>query len=280
MGMYKKAKALGRKAVQAVKKRYQAKPGGRKSTGGVRVAKMAKDIMYLKSVLNPEKKRIEYKGFTQNPETPTINSLQVGQINGNGDGGFFEDITPLIAQGVTASTRNGASVKLHSSIWHFQFVQQSATLCKTKLMVEIWAIEKEPYAPSTFTWRNEHWLPNPFITGGGDVRDYNTQVNPDNYMKGRCIARRRIVIPTDSLGNEKLVTDLKIPINYNKGKGRHIRYAKDTNVVEHGQMYLVIRADRGNLSNVNNSTLVGVPDLVVNTGVNFNYNVMHYYYDN
>jgi len=106
----------------------------------------------------------------------------------------------------------------------------------------------------------------------------NCQMNPDNYMKSRCIARRTFSVQTDSLGSEKLVTDVKIPIKYNKGQGKHIRYDKNsTTVVANGQMYLVIRTDRGNIGAI--STL-NVPDVNVNTGLLFQYNRTDFYYDN
>lgn len=269
MTLYRKARQLVRKTGQLAKKRYAAKSGGRKSTGGIRVMKMAKDIMYLKSVLNPEKK--VYNAYQLDK--------QVGQINVNSDGRYFEDVTPVPSQGVTIGTRNGASIKLHSSVWHMQFVQQSATISNMKVCVEIWAIEKEPYGSGSFTWFNEHWKPNPFISGV-DVRDYNSSINPDNFMKGKCIARRKFVMAADQLGTEKYVKDIKIPLLYNKGQGRHIRYAADTTNVEHGQLYLVVRTDRGNMGATASTLISNVPEVAPNTGLNFSYNVMNYFYDN
>lgn len=268
MGVYKKMKSMGRKAARMVKKRYMAKPGGRKSTGGVRVAKMAKDILYLKSVLNPEKKR-----DTQ------IGASSVAQVNANTDGRYFAEMTPIISQGVTTFTRNGASIKLHSSIYHFQFVQQLNTINPIKLVLELFHITEEPYAPASFNFFTERFNPNPFIGSGTEVRDYNSQINPDNYMKGRCIARRYLTLKSDQVSNNRNTLDLKLPIKYNNGQGIHIRYDKNTNTVEHGQLYLMIRADRGNFAGTP-STLDGAPDTAVFTGVDFRFNRTDYFYDN
>lgn len=262
MGLYKKGKSMLRRAGAAAKKRYMAKPGGRKSTGGVRVAKMAKDIMYLKSVLNPEKKRYTY----------TEANLLVGQVNGNADGLFNRDVTPVMNQGVTYDTRNGASIKLHSSIYHFQLAQQAGAVGKIKAMIEIWEVKGDPL--TGFTFSNEHWDPNTF-TG---VRDFNCQINPDHYMKARCLARRSISVAADQTTGEKLLTDVKIPLLYNKGQGKHIRYEKDSNTVASGQMYLIIRCDRGNIATTPSG--LNVPDVGINTGLIFNYNRVDYYYDN
>lgn len=265
MGLYKKGRSMLRKAGAALKKRYKAKPGGRKSTGGVRVAKMAKDIMYLKSVLNPEKKRDSY----------VILNKPVGQVNGNTDGAYFADITPVISQGVTAGTRNGASVKLHSAMYHFQFTQGVGTIANIRGVIEIWEIKGEPYGASLFTYFDEHWEANPF-TG---VRDINAQTNPDNFMKGRCIARKYFRVIADQTSGVKTLTDVKMPISYNKGQGKHLRYNRDTNTIEHGQMYMVIRTDRGNISGSSVSTL-NVPDVNINTGLLMQYNCTNYFYDN
>lgn len=267
MGLQRLGRKVYNKGRKAAKKRYVAKSGGRQSTGGYRVGKMAKDIMYLKSVLNPEKKR-----STSSQTTP----LLIGQVNGNDDGGHFSDVTPLLFQGVGTADRTGASVKLHSSIWNFQFKQQVGVVADIKLSLEIWAIDKEPYAPATFTFRNEHYDPNSFIALA-EIRDYNCQVNPDNFMKGKCIARRRLTIKEDSVGSQSNLTHVKIPILYNKGQGRHIRYRKDTNVLESGQLYLLIRMDRGNIGAPSTIT---VPDVNINTGLEMMYNRVDYFYDN
>lgn len=265
MGVFKRTNRLMKKGMKALKKRYGAKAGGRKATGGFRVAKLARDVMYLKSVLNPEKKR--YLALTQ--------EALIGQVNGNTDGGYYADVTPTPIQGVAFDQRNGASIKLHSSMWHFQFVQQVGVICDIKLCIEIFRIEGEPY--TGFTFRNERYLNNFFITGA-DIRDYNTQINPDNFMKGKLVARRYIKLKEDATGSTKNILDLKIPILYNKGQGHHVRFNRDTQTVEHGQLVMVIRADRGNIGAV--STLTGIPDVGLNTGVSMSYNRTDFYYDN
>lgn len=268
MGIYRTVRRAVRKTGQAIKKRYGAKAGGRQHTGGVRVKKMARDISWLKSVLNPEKKR-----DTQ------IGAGSVAQVNINTDGRYFAEMTPIISQGVLTYQRNGAGIKLHSSVYHFQFTQQVHNINTLKLCLELFHITEEPYAPSTFTFFNERFNPNPFIGTGTECRDYNSQINPDNYMKGKCICRRWITVLADQTGSVKNITDVKLPIRYNKGQGMHIRYDKNTDTLQHGQIYLSIRADRGNMG-ASNSTLDGPPDLGLLTGLDFRFNRTDYFYDN
>lgn len=255
---------MARKGVKKLKKRYTAKPGGRKFTSGVRVGKMAKDIMYLKSVLNPEKKRFEVN---------TSEGVPIGQVNGNTDGGYLFDATPTPTQGVTYNTRNGASIKLHSSMYHFQFTQQTNASSDIKVIIEFYAVKGDSY--TGFNFRTERFLPNPFTNG--DIRDFNSQTNPDNFMKAVCIGRRKLTIKADQIAGQRNVTDVKMPLLYNRGKGHHVRYNRDTQTVEHGQIYLMIRVDRGNIGAV--STLQ-VPDVGVSSGLSMLWNKCDYYYDN
>lgn len=274
MGIYRNIRKAVRKTGQAVKRRYGAKAGGRKSTGGVRVMKMAKDIMYLKSVLNPEKKRTEESNINIDP----FGEIPLGQVNANNDGAFVRDITPFLTSGTGYNQRNGASVKLHSSIWNMQFNQQANTINTIRGILEIWAITDDPYS-NVETFRREKYQLNPFVTPSGSApRDLHCQYNPDNYMKGRCIAKRRFSVVADQLTGQKSLTNLKIPIKYNKGQGHHLRWDKDSTTLLNGQLIMVIRCDRGNMGTI--STLTGVQDVATLTGLTFQYSVQHYYYDN
>lgn len=261
--MYAKARKFVKRGAKQLRKRYTAKPGGRKATGGVRVGKMAKDILYLKSVLNPEKKRFE----TQDAD------IILGQVNGINDGYLFRDMTPAPPQGTGYADRTGASIKLHSSMYHFQFIQQANARCRIRGVIEIYEVLGDPQPG--FTFPTERFLANPF-TG---VRDMNCHTNPDNFMKGRCIARRNFSVQTDQLGGESLTTDVKIPMKYNKGQGKHIRWDKNTSTLANGQLLLIIRVDRGNCNPVTVATNP-VPDIGVSTGIVCSFNRTDYFYDN
>lgn len=261
--MYGKARKFVKRGAKAMRKRYTAKPGGRKATGGVRVAKMAKDILYLKSVLNPEKKRLGI----------SVSNQAIGQCNGNTDGAYVSDVTPIVSVGSGSYQRTGASIKLHSSIWHFQFTQGVGTIAKVRGIIEIYEVVGDPY--TGFAFFNERFDTNPF-TG---VRDMNCQLNPDNFMKVRCLATRKFQVESDATSGVKLLTDIKIPMKYNKGQGKHIRYDGSSDNIANGQMYIVIRTDRGNISSTTVSTL-NVPDVNINTGLLMQWNRTDYYYDN
>lgn len=267
MAGYKRGKGgLVKRAKRAVKKRYTSK------RGGVKVGKMAKDIMYLKSVLNPEKKRIGGNSLADG------GALVVGQVNGNADGYFSMSGHPVMSQGTGVGERTGSSIKLHSSIWQFNFTQQTSASVPQKLILEIWQITDQAYS-SASTFFTTKWDVNPFV-GTPFVRDYNAQYDPDYYTMGKCIARRYITVKEDSVSGQKQQTCIKVPIKYNKGQGHHVRYVGDTNAVASGQLIMIIRSNRGNCSTATACTMTGVTDVSINTGTEIQYNVVHYYYDN
>lgn len=263
-----------KKGYKQIKKRYTAKKGGRKASGGVRVGKLVKDMLWVKSVLNPEKKRIEYsyKG--------TVGQLD--PVATNQRGWLVADITPTPNEGVGYMQRTGASIKLHSSYWHFQFIQMSDCVSTVKGEIYIVKIVGASYASGTLIsqFANNMFQTNPFINGAA-VADYNSSLNPDYFGTYRIIKRKRFIVKSDNTTSEKQLTDVRIPLKYNRGQGHHIRFDKDTNNLMDGQLMMVIVLDRGN----NNTTIgavgfSGVADAGTNTGLYIAYNRQDYYYDN
>lgn len=261
--MYKKAKKIVK---TAAKKRYKTK------TGGMRTKQLVKDVMYLKSVLNPEKKR-----FTNN-SLADGGSLRVGQTNGLVDGVYTMTAHPIIPQGITSGTRNGASVKLHSSIWHLKLNGQTNQINAIRGIIEIWSITDQTYATNVDFLQAKYDL-NPFI-GAPGVRDTNSQYDPDFYTMGKCLARRRFTVRNDDVNGQNNSVDMMIPIKYNKGQGHHLRYAADSTTLTSGQLVMIIRCNRGNCSASTVSTMTGILETAVLTGIDLQYNVIHYYYDN
>lgn len=251
-----------RKGRKVVKKRYIKK-------GNLNTKQLVKDVMYLKSVLNPEKKRylINY-----------TSDLAVGQVNVNAAGLYVTDITPIPAVGTGYNNRNGASIKLHSTHFAFMMKQQSSTLNKVKVRIEIWLIKGNPYA-SAASFPADHYLANSFITGASIV-DYNSDPDPDDFNKARLIRTFHTAVPNDQVTQTQIKL-FKGGIKYNNGQGHHVRFDLNTTTIEQGQLIMIIFADNGNVDSTNASTLGGgVPITSANTGITMNYNITHYYYDN
>lgn len=255
---------VARKGARMAKKRYTTKKGG------VRIGKIAKDVAWLKGVLNPEK-----KNFTFNN---TANNL-VGCFNGNtvGGGYFSLDITPTPSQGVTETGRSGNSIKLHSSYIQLQFSQMSACVQPIRFRVILLAIKGIPYS-SASTYPTVLFNANPFLSGFA-VYDYNSTYEQSFLPNQRIICDRKYLLPANEAGTQTMIKDVKIPLRY---KNHHIKYLADgSTTVTHGQIYMIVVADNGNCST--STAVTGQTNAIytaINTGMKLNYNIIHYYYDN
>lgn len=252
----KYAKRAYKKAVKGAYRRY-ANPAG--------LTQLISDVKLLKSMVNAEKKRYTVTGQNQT----------VGQINVSSTGYHSLDITPVPQQGTTSITRNGNSIRLHSSYMQFQFIQQSATSTDIKGEIMIVAIAGDNIS-SVPTYFNQLFLGNPFVTGGFCV-DYNSSINPDFYKTCKIVARKRFYIKEDQLSSQVIQKSVKLPLKY---ADHHVRFQADgNNVPASGQLFMIIRCDAGNCG-ASPSTLTGLVTQVANTGLTVSYNILHYFYDN
>lgn len=245
------ARAAGR----ALKKRYV-------SRGGLRVGRIAKDVQFLKSIINAEKKRVVFS---------TTTSL-VGQVSGNSTGAYSVDMTPIPAEGVTLSTRNGSSIKLSSTWFRFQFYGMANTAQKIKGKIWIVQVMGTPQTASTA-------LGQMFNTSMSGVIDYNSNFDPDYRGQYKILRCKPFTIQSDSVSGLTQIQDVTFGIRYNRGKGHHVRYNDDTTTLSNGQLLIFITADSGNTNGVTASTQP-VPITGVNTGLVFNQYHINYYFDN
>lgn len=253
-----------RKVKAAAKARYVTKTGK-----GLRVNQIVKDVAYLKSVLNPEKKRFNLSSGSNN----------IAQLNGaTGQGAFIADITPIPAQGSSSITRNGNSIKLHSTWMRYQFSQQSATTQPIKIQM-LW-IKTFGATQSGSTFLANAFVQNPFVLNGGSpaIIDINSDMNPDYMKQYRILRKKTFTLPVDQYSGVTQIKTFGIGLKY---RNHHVRFAADASTtVTEGQIFLVVLCDSGNLNGATASTLTNVPVSAVNTGATMSLNLEHYYYDN
>jgi hypothetical protein len=91
---FKRMKAIARKVGRVVKKRYFKGKG----YGNPKLGRMTKDIMFLKGIVNAEKKRITISQTAQ---------IGPAQVFANSNGNIVTDITPIPVQNSTFTGRNG-----------------------------------------------------------------------------------------------------------------------------------------------------------------------------
>lgn len=254
----KMVKKAGRKVGQALTTRYA-------KGGKVNMGRVIRDVALVKRMLNAEKKFL------------AVNLLgQVfGQTLGNTAGFHSNDITPIPAIGSGSYQRNGQSIKICSFHMTAQVIQQSAATQGVNYKMFIYKIAGDP-EPTPATFVNEQWATNQFVGGGGQIVDYNSQINPNRFAEAKLIYFKSFrIAPDNNTGQTGFKT-----LNLGGKIQHHIRYDGDSQNITQGQLILVILADSGNCSPVVSSTLSNIPVQAVNTGCTLNYNIRWYYYDN
>lgn len=257
MAFKKYVKKVARKVGRRIRKRYT-------KNGKANISRIVKDVSYLKSVLNPEKKRY----------TLTALGQILGQVFYNASGYYIADITPTPAQGITNATRNGSSIKLHSSFMQMQFYGQSATTASCRIACYIIEVKGSPDgsfgASSMFNYNN-------FVGGGATVYDYNSSLNPDLFGEYKILAKKTFKYAPDQFSGQQVVMTKKIGMRY---KNHHVRWNGNGSTLSGGQIIMILMADTGNSSTANASTLTNIAQTAVSTGLIFNYDMVHYFYDN
>lgn len=229
-----------------------------------------RDVKYLKSVLNPEKKK--QSGF--------FTDITVGQCSTNTQGWFCSDITPSPPQSVSVAGRTGNSIKLHATHLKYQFQAQSSgngSPIRFKVMV----VKTKGTPVSTGTpYMTSMFSPNTFITLGGvnaGIIDYNSDRREDTFKQFQVIRSKTVSLkPNNHTGQIQHVTGA-IGIKY---KSHHVKFATDSSAARsEGQIVLIIVADNGNIGGTT-STLEGTQAIGPNTGANVQMDISTWYYDN
>ena len=168
----------------------------------------------LKSVINSEVKRT-------GDGARMVQSF-VGQILGTSSGHYIDDLSPsFIAQGNNYDQRSGNSIKLKSFMITGQLVQQSAANQKIRVSVEMWMRKRDTVGTAAAIL--EIYQPNPFVTGGSPVIDFNSQREPDYYSDWVCLRKKQVTVVSDTVSPQvNQVVNWKMPISF--GQGIHVRW--------------------------------------------------------
>lgn len=228
--------------------------------GQLSSSRLVKDVAMLKKMINAEKK--EGPNLTMTPS--------VGQCNGTNYGHYIADITPIISQGVTGTTRNGVSVKLHSFCLKGQILQQSANHYQGKLLFEIYVNKGNLVTPDIA----QLYGVNPL----NGLYDINSPRALDTFKGFYKLCSRTFSLKQDNYSGVQGWKDFTIPISL---KSHHIKYNDDnSNNVTNGQIIMVILADSGNVSTSVASVNPDIPVTAVSTGYNIKMIMKSWFYDN
>lgn len=258
-----------KKYVKKVARRVRGKAIKRYFNKGYKpkIGRIMKDVKYLKSVLNPEKKLYQYN----------LTDTLFGQCNINNSAYYVSDITPVPAQGTTSVTRNGNSIKLHTARIKMQLQSQSgATGNAIKVRGMVVQVLGSPYT-SASTLVSTMFKPNSFVTGG-TIYDYNSDRREDSFKQFRIIRSFNANLPANNHTGQVPIKNVSIGIRF---KNHHVKFVSDgaTNIQD-GQIFLIMFADSGNISTTTASSLVGTGVTATSTGVWLQQDTSIWFYDN
>lgn len=243
--------------------------GGKAGFKNIKVDQIVKDVAKLKSVINAEKKYVEITPFGQ-PSQFTCNVAGT-----NLDTGYYiTDITPAPAEGVTVSTRSGMSIKLHSCIIRLQLSGMTNTANGVKLSYHIFQNMGETQTINA-TLANKLFN----VDALSLFTDANSLRNPAYFHNFKCICKRTLKLPQDTVSGLVQTKDYTLNLRLN----HHIRYNYDTTTVSQGQLILMVLADTGNNGSANavgGFVATTPPITTAQSGVNLYQNYRFFYYDN
>lgn len=262
----KTLRKIGRKVYKKTGLKNPIKKGrlssSRMYNNASKVAKVAAEVAILKRLVNAEKKRI----------TTGVNNQFVGQVNGNSSGMYIYDITPYPSQGITAETRNGASIKWTTSYLQLQFIHMSAT--QSTIKGKIYIIKTRDVINSS-TLQQQFFMPSPFITSTS-IYDINSPREQDYFKDFTVLRTRNFTVSCDQISGQTVQKIVKMPLKF----GHHVKFNDNTNVLTNGQVFMIIVCDSGNIATSAVSTVGNISNTAPNTGLNLCWSITNYYVDN
>lgn len=246
---YVKTKRFVKRTRKYARKVYKKaiKPYVNKKKGYKNRMKLYSEINQIKRMVNAEKKQ----------KSVFINGAGVAQLANGADGIYCNSITPVISQGSGYDNRTGRSIKLSGAYLRGKFTAQSNTVNKVKYNL---MIVKCVGAPQTTTSITSGMFNSDPLAG---VRNIFAGRNPDRFTDYRIIKSKNFTLYPDSIAGQTGIIDYQMPLKLNQ----HIRYSLNTNTIEEGELFVIIRADSGDS---------GVPL----TGAFFDMSIDFTYYDN
>lgn len=239
----KRNKQRVKTVVKAVKKRY-VKPEG------LNLKQIYSDVALIKGMLNTEKKRIEVAQGA---------GVSFAQFSGASTGLYAVDITPVIPQGTTGSTRNGLSVKLCSACMDIQINQSTNTTNEFRYK---WFIVCRPDASlaTNASVASTQFFENNLFSG---VIDYHSNRDPEYFHQFRVIKSGYGKLTQDQIATQTSYNQFKIPLKMN----HHLKYNTDASTTTvKNQLFMFVVADSGDVSAL--------------SGGQVRFNIRYFYVDN
>lgn len=250
------AKKTFGKGKRYAKKRYMRKGSGYGT--GLRLNRLAQDVLTIKRSLNTEKKYIT---------TGLVPTVGVGQCNVNNSGKFYQDITPRPVVGTAFNQRIGKSIKVVAMALEYQLVQQTNTVGPRKYTLYVGQTLGQPTGSVT----DELMDVNP-ITGIVDSMS-NRDIN--FFKKYKILKKQNLYLKDDNISGQAQISTGKCIMKLN----HHVQFDDSTTTITDGQLWWFIVGDSGN-AGTSDSTLTNVAVTGSLTGASFQSYARFWYVDN
>jgi len=241
------AKKIVKRTAKYAKKRYAPK-------GVLNVRNIVKDVNYLKKQMNVEKKHHNNEFLT--------NFAQFGTAATPTSGHNLFEITPAPAQGQTATTRNGNSIKITGCMVNIQLTPMSATTLQTRFKIYMYCVNQSPLTTSPAV---SAVLDRTIFDGtaSNPVYDFTSLRNQENVGNIKIVKVFTGVIRSDTDIGLSYKRTIQQPLKFN----HHLRYDTDASTVStKNRMYLLCVADQGEVN--------------ANTGISIEGQIKWWYVDN
>jgi len=238
--------------------------------GGLNITNIAKDLAYVKSRLNVEKKF----------HNQALATAPFGQSNVNVDGWYAYDITPSIAQGTGESNRIGGSLKLTGLSIPLAFKGQTNCLNERRIKVSLLQVLCSDVGVTPAETINTVWDPSANV----GIRDY---YSPKGYRNSATdgisiIKEMTCVLPAVQAGGTGSLSEGQVGrvlMNFTVKMQNILRFEGASSTPAGCRYYLVFFADAGNVSTTA-ATTTALGSKGASTGCVIDGHYRYWYVDN
>jgi len=221
------------------------------------MSRLTKDVAMMKRLINVEKKHHAQHIPDQ------LQFAQGNTLAYTAPGGYYvANVTPQIPQGITATTRNGNSVKATGCCFEFEVTGDTALVNSLGYKIHIVRKKDNQSGMTPSTAGPLIWNTNPFSPSGNSIDTFSNR-DIDNMKNFQIVKTIQGRLEPDSITGQIARRQHRVPLKLN----HHFRYDSGvTGLPIDNNYFLYVVADSGVQS--------------LNTGGLFRYNVRFFYTDN
>lgn len=207
----------------------------------------------------------------------SIVDYPMGQVNGNNNGYYSDDITPQMIPGTAVNQRIGNEIKITSLHMQLQLRQMSAATSPVK-MVFYMIQSKGFYTGLSSQIVSQLFNTNNYIGAGTTIYDSGSDMNVDQFANFRVVKKFTVYMKPDGFSGQQMPMLRHVGLKF-KTPLLVRWYSANQADFSQGRLFLIGFSSNGNASTATASTTSNVPVTAINTGQLINYNIKWYYTD-